>query len=44
MGLAIFTISSLVCRLSNTPLMLNIARAVQNRAGCTEEWVYTKRA
>ena len=32
-GLAIFTLSSLVCGLSTTPLMLNIARAVQGTGG-----------
>ena len=32
-GLAIFTVSSLVCGLSTTPLMLNIARAVQGVGG-----------
>jgi EmrB/QacA subfamily drug resistance transporter len=32
-GLAIFTGSSLVCGLSTTPLMLNIARAVQGTGG-----------
>jgi len=32
-GLAIFTVSSLVCGLSTTPLMLNIARAVQGTGG-----------
>jgi EmrB/QacA subfamily drug resistance transporter len=32
-GLAIFTASSLVCGLSTTPLMLNIARAVQGVGG-----------
>jgi EmrB/QacA subfamily drug resistance transporter len=32
-GLAIFTLSSLVCGLSTSPLMLNIARAVQGVGG-----------
>jgi EmrB/QacA subfamily drug resistance transporter len=32
-GLGIFTLSSLVCGLSTTPLMLNIARAVQGVGG-----------
>ena len=32
-GLAIFTVSSLVCGLSSTPLMLTIARAVQGTGG-----------
>ena len=32
-GLGIFTVSSLVCGLSTTPLMLNIARAVQGTGG-----------
>jgi EmrB/QacA subfamily drug resistance transporter len=32
-GLAIFTASSLVCGLSTTPLMLNVARAVQGVGG-----------
>jgi EmrB/QacA subfamily drug resistance transporter len=32
-GLGIFTVSSLVCGLSTTPLMLNIARAVQGVGG-----------
>ena len=32
-GLAIFTVSSLVCGLSTSPLMLNIARAVQGVGG-----------
>jgi EmrB/QacA subfamily drug resistance transporter len=32
-GLAIFTVSSLVCGLSTTPLMLNIARGVQGTGG-----------
>jgi EmrB/QacA subfamily drug resistance transporter len=32
-GLAIFTLSSLVCGLSTTPLMLTIARAVQGTGG-----------
>ena len=32
-GLAIFTLSSLVCGLSSTPLMLTIARAVQVLGG-----------
>ncbi|MGA2520767.1 MAG: MFS transporter, partial [Acidimicrobiales bacterium] len=32
-GLVVFTLSSLVCGLSTTPLMLNIARAVQGTGG-----------
>jgi EmrB/QacA subfamily drug resistance transporter len=32
-GLAIFSVSSLVCGLSTTPLMLNVARAVQGVGG-----------
>jgi EmrB/QacA subfamily drug resistance transporter len=32
-GLAIFTLASLVCGVSTTPLMLNIARAVQGTGG-----------